>query len=164
MRRLVAMFSCVTLVLALSASSALADPPQNSVTGGGQQAIGFPNFFSLSAHSDANGANPHGSFSFSGGPPGSQPWHVNVTCLLVAGNDAIATGVADRPATAAGQVVVAEAVDNGNPKNGQPVDLLRFSFANSGGIYPGPSPECFLPIFPPIPIQNGNIVVRQAAP
>jgi hypothetical protein len=158
------MFSCAALGVALSASGARADPPQNSVTGGGQQAIGGPNFFSLSAHSDANGANPNGSFSFSGGPPGSQPWHVNVTCLLMlSSNDAVATGVVDRPATAAGQLVVAEAVDNGDPQNGQPVDLLRFSFASNGGIFQI-SPDCYFPVFGPVPIQEGNIVVHQAAP
>jgi hypothetical protein len=164
MRRLVAVLSGSVLAVAVSSGAALADAPQGSVTGGGQQFGPPPSFFTLAVHGDANGGNAKGSFGFANGPAGSHPWHVTVTCLLVSGNDAIATGVVDQPREAAGQLVVAEAVDNGEPRNGQAVDLLRFSFASNGGVFPGPTPNCFVPVFSPVPIQHGNIVVRQAVP
>lgn len=153
--------AAIGLAAMFAPAVAQADSPNNSVVGGGQQQGSDPAFFAISAHSNADSTNPRGSFTFENGPPGSHPWHADVTCLQVTGNDAIATGVVTQPADAAGQIVVAEAVDNGEPQRGQPVDYLRFSFESNGGVVQV-SPDCWAPIFPPVLIEHGNIVVNDA--
>ena len=61
---------------------------------------------------------------------GDKPIHARVTCLMVSGNDAIATGVVTQPKSSKGQIVVLEAVDNGGPGS-TPPDAIRFSFEGS---------------------------------
>jgi hypothetical protein len=66
------------------------------------------------------------------------------------------------PAANQGQIVVLDAVDNGNPHSGVP-DLIRFSF--EGAIEPVPGqPNCFLPLLPPVPVTKGNLLVHDATP
>jgi hypothetical protein len=103
------------------------------------------------------GAGPaaHGGLVFT--VPG-QPTHVaKVTCLVVVGNDAIATGIFTEPASVKGQRTVMEAVDNG----GASKDLLRFSF--TGFITPDlatdPGERCWRPVLPPTGIETGSILV-----
>jgi hypothetical protein len=87
-------------------------------------------------------------------------FHATVTCLQVSGRHGIATTVIDSsqdPSYRVGQIVVVEGVDNGNPTLTSVPDLWRASFDN-GGIHQVSS-RCWLPIFPPVAIQAGNIVV-----
>jgi hypothetical protein len=91
-------------------------------------------------------------------------FHATVTCLEVTGNDGIATAVIDSshdPAFPVGETVVAEGVDN-DP--GVATDLWRISFESNGGISPDTAhPGCFLPIFPPVAIQSGDILVSSGS-
>ena len=88
-------------------------------------------------------------------------FRARVTCLEVTGNDGIATAVitsSEDPNNPVGETTVAEGVDNSAQGT---TDLWRTSFANSGGIFPDAAhPECFLPIFAPVPIDAGRIRVR----
>jgi hypothetical protein len=127
------------------------------VAGGGQQAEPVCGGFGIAAHVQQQGSNAgpaSGSLLFT---CNNQPNHAVVTCLIVSGNQAFATATLDT-----GLPVVAHVVDNGDPVNGQPVDLLRFSF--TGFIFPSAIPGCMLPILPPVPINSGNLVVRMASP
>lgn len=64
------------------------------------------------------------------------------------------------PGFQVGDIIVAEGVDNGNPSNGVSPDLWRISFESNGGIYPTDQPQCWLPFYPPVPIDHGNIVAQ----
>jgi hypothetical protein len=89
-------------------------------------------------------------------------FHATVTCLMVSGNDAIATAVivsSQDPGFPIGEIIVVEGVDNGNPSQGSSPDLWRISFQNNGGILPTDDPRCSLPVFMPVPIESGNIQV-----
>jgi len=104
------------------------------------------------------GAGPaaHGGLvgTFAGG---STQVVAKVTCLVVVGNDAIATGIFTEPASLKGQITVMEAVGN----EGASKDLLRFSF--SGSIIPDPVTDpgghCWKPVLAPIGIESGTISV-----
>ena len=121
--------------------------------GGGKHAGGV--HFAFSAHSGPNGEDPRGEIQlFIAGE--MKP--AAVTCLIVTGNEAIITATSD---AVPGGIVVVDAVDNGNPADAIP-DLLRGSF--EGFIYESPNrPGCFLPVLPPVPVDQGNIVVKDAA-
>jgi hypothetical protein len=58
-------------------------------------------------------------------------------------------------------LILTEVVDNGNPVMGTPPDLIRNSFASNAGIMP-PSMgrPCGSAVNPPVPLEKGNIVVR----
>jgi hypothetical protein len=104
---------------------------------------------------------PAGSLTFTDTGAGTQSLHARVTCLIVVGNEAFATGVFTHPAAIEGQIVVLDAIDNGNPDDSATPDLIRFAFA--GAIDPAPGqPDCFLPVLAPVPLTAGNIVVHQA--
>jgi hypothetical protein len=90
---------------------------------------------------------------------GTKPIHADVTCLMVSGTDAIATGVITQPRSSAGQIVVLEAVDNGNPQS-TPPDAIRFSFE---GFIDQVSPDCWEPVLPPVDVVSGNVVVNDAS-
>lgn len=130
-----------------------AQSSQDFVTGGGHHS--FPDTqFTISAHNGPQG--PKGNFSFK--TAGEARIRAEVVCLTVTGNRAVATGVYTDE-DGAEQFVVMEAVDNGEP--GQtPPDRLRFSFAPV--IVEDPqNPGCFLPpSLNPVPVTEGNIVVR----
>jgi hypothetical protein len=114
--------------------------------------------FAISAHGVGPGAqgslNAHsltGSF------------HATVTCLRVIGNDGIATAVvswSNDPRTPVGEVLVGEGVDNGHPSKGTSPDLWRLSFQANGGIFPTARSGCWQPFFAPVPVRQGNIVVK----
>jgi hypothetical protein len=109
---------------------------------------------SISAH--GSGSNARGELN------ASTHFHAKVTCLQVTGNDGIVTAVIDQstdPAYPAGEIVVAEGVDNGNPRNHTSPDLWRISFESNGGVIVG-SNGCSSPIFAPVPVQTGNLVVQ----
>jgi len=104
------------------------------------------------------GAGPaaHGGFFFT--PPGEPTRHVaKVTCLVVAGNDAIATGIVTEPTTAKGERTVMEAVDNG----GASKDMLRFSFTPSieADLTTDSGGRCWRPLMSPMGIETGTILV-----
>ena len=165
-RTVVACFLVSALVLAGATSAAAQGSPNDFVVGGGQHlAFGTgPGVvaFGISAHSGPGGESPHGSLTFTNVGEGTQSLHAKVTCLIVVGNEAFATGVFTHPAAVEGQITVLHAVDNGNPHSSAP-DLIRFSFA--GAIVPVPGQEgCFLPVLPPVPVTRGNIVVHDATP
>jgi len=142
----------LTLALPPSANS---DPPQDFVTGGGHHA---QTQFTISAHV-SSGEVPRGNISYK---IEDQPrTKLEVICLIVSGNKAIATARVVFPESEAGRLVVMEAVDNGEPAPGQTEgpDLIRFSF--EGFIVPDPqNPGCYLPVLAPVPVINGNIVVH----
>jgi hypothetical protein len=104
------------------------------------------------------GAGPaaHGGFvgTFAGGST-----HVvaKVTCLVVVGNDAIATGIFTEPASVQGQRTVMEAVGN----EGASKDLLRFSFTPfiTQDLVTDPGGRCWRPVLAPIGIESGTISV-----
>jgi len=154
------------LVLFTTTGAAAQGPPHDAVTGGGQH-LAFGTgpgsvAFGISAHSGPSGEDADGSLTFNTVGEGTQSIHADVTCLIVDGNEAFATGVITHPKAIAGQVTVLDAVDNGNPGAGMP-DLIRFSF--EGFIFPvAGQPGCFLPVLPPVEVTNGNIVVRDASP
>jgi hypothetical protein len=163
MRKLISI-GAVLGVLALPATAAATHSPGSSgprdfVTGGGHHSLPDTQF-TLSAHSGPLGENPKGHLSFK--TDGGERFKADVTCVIVAGNQAFVTGVFTRPGSAEGQLVVAHAVDNGEPGDATP-DLLRFSFA--GAIFPVQNrPGCFLPFLPPVPVTQGNITVHDATP
>jgi hypothetical protein len=137
------------------------------VTGGGQHlAFGTgPGIvpFGISAHSGPLGEDPQGSLTFTNAGEGTQSFHARVTCLIVVDNEAFATGIFTHPESSEGEIVVLDAVDNGNPGQSSVPDLIRFSFA--GAIVPVPGqPDCFLPVLPPVEVTRGNIVVHDATP
>jgi hypothetical protein len=130
---------------------------QDKVTGAGHHSVPDTQF-TLSAHSGPLGEDPRGHLSFK--IEGQPRVHADVTCLIVVGTQAFATGVITRPAAAAGQLTVMHAVDAGNPNEITP-DLLRFSFVPF--IVPDANrPGCFLPVLPPVPVTQGNIVIDDA--
>jgi hypothetical protein len=148
---------------------ATGNSPKDFVVGGGHHSVPDTQF-TLSVHSGPLGENPKGQMSFK---IEDQPRiHVEVTCLIVVGNQAIATGVITRPAAFADQPVVMHAVDNGAPDGTLIPDLLRFSF--TGAITPTPTfvtppadqdlTGCLFPVLPPVPVTEGNIVVHDALP
>ena len=120
-----------------------------------------PNGFAVSAR--GTGPEAHGFFSFTlpFGPEGNtdedEDFVARVTCLIVVGNDAIATGIFTQPESAEGQRVVMEAVDNG----GAATDLLRFSFTGfiAADLTADPNGNCWRPSLGPVAIQTGHIAV-----
>ncbi len=162
MRGIVLVLAAVGLV-ATMASAASGRPRHDSVTVGGQHlAFGTgPQIVhaGVSAHSGAAGENPHGSMTFAIKGEGDKPIHARVTCLMVSGNDAIATGVVTQPKSSKGQIVVLEAVDNGGPGS-TPPDAIRFSF--EGSIIQV-SPGCWTPVLSPVDVLSGNVRVHDAA-
>ncbi len=146
---------------------------QPCVVGAGTQLqFGFfppPNGFAVFAV--GTGPAAHGYFSFTSpfdtGGPNSDHQDINyvarVTCLVVVGNNAIATGIFTQPESSEGQRVVMQAVDNGGGE--PPLDLLRFSFTPF--IHPDlttdPAGNCWRPVLPPEPIQTGHIAVGSLA-
>jgi hypothetical protein len=167
MRWAVLCCALVSAFLVSGAAGAAADgSPRDFVVGGGQHlAFGTgPGVVAvgISAHSGPAGEAPHGSLTWTNKGEGTQSFHAKVICLIVVGNEAFATGVFTHPAANQGQIVVLDAVDNGNPHSGVP-DLIRFSF--EGAIEPVPGqPNCFLPLLPPVPVTKGNLLVHDATP
>jgi hypothetical protein len=167
MRKLAVLLSCaLSTVLLVSGAASAAGGPHDFVVGGGQHlAFGTgPGVvaFGVSAHSGPSGEDPKGSLTFTNTGEGTQSFHAKVTCLIVAGNEAFATGVLTHPDSVEGQTVVLHAVDNGNPDSATP-DLIRFSFEPF--IVPEPGqPDCFLPVLAPVPVTKGNMVVHDATP
>jgi hypothetical protein len=114
-----------------------------------------------------------GSFTAATGElTAAEVFHAPVTCLEVTGYDGIATAVIDsshNPAYPVGETIVAEDFDTDAlvPKQTTPgvaTDLWRISFASNGGISPDfAHPDCFLPFFPPVPVERGDILVSPGA-
>ena len=147
----------VPLVLGVSGGAAGQGGPNDQVTGAGHHSVPDTQF-TISAHSGPAGEDARGTLSFK--IDGQPRIHADVRCLTVVGNQAFATAVITRPEAFAGQLVVMHAVDAGNLSDVAP-DLLRFSFVPF--ITPQPNnPGCFLPVLPPVPVTQGNIVINDA--
>jgi hypothetical protein len=135
------------------------------VTVGGQHlASGVgPEFVAagVSARSGPSGEHPKGTFTFTVTGQGQHAFHAKVICLIVVGNEAFATARYTQPKSVAGHLVVLDAVDNGNPGRSSTPDMIRFSF--EGSIVPI-SPDCYLPVLPPVEVQRGNVVIHDANP
>ena len=99
--------------------------PNDFVVGGGHHSVPDTQF-TISIHSGPLGENPKGQMSFK--IEDQDRVHVDVTCLVVVDNQAIATGMITRPEPVAGQPVVMHAIDSGEPDGTAIPDLLRFSF------------------------------------
>lgn len=141
----------------LVAPPASANPLPSMAGGGLQFGPHTASQFSISAH----GSGPDATGSLNAHAPSGR-FHAKVTCLQVTGNDAIATVIitsSHDPSNPVGEVLVGEGVDNGSPKGGTSPDLWRLSFQDNGGIVPTSQPACWLPIFTPVPVMQGNIVV-----
>jgi hypothetical protein len=164
MRRLLVALMAATLTAAAGTVIANAGSPENFVVGGGQHLAfgtgpGITNF-GVEARSAPDGSDVSGELTFINQGEGPA-FHAKVTCLIVAGNDAIATGVLTSPETSEGQTVVMEAVDGGKGSTRQGPDMIRFSFAGFINPVPG-KPGCFTPVLAPVEVINGNISVNQA--
>jgi hypothetical protein len=111
----------------------------------------------FSAHSGPNGENPQGHISVNG----ATLLRGDVVCLQVLGNRAIILAEETRPGDdiPQGQQFLLDVVDNGNPVNGTPPDLIRNSFVGSF-FPPTPTFPCGFPSLPPVPLGSGNIVVH----
>jgi hypothetical protein len=163
-------FAAITavMVLLLTARASSAGPPMDFVAGGGQHlAFGTgPDVvnFGITAHSGPAGENPTGAMTSQIAGEGSPAFHAEVTCLMVAANRAIATGIFTQPESARGQIVVGDFVDNSTSGT---ADLIRFSF--DGFITEVTPPSgvegpCFVPILPPVEVIRGKIVINDAQP
>ena len=116
----------------------------------------------FSAHSGPLGENPQGHISatFSAGK-----LRGDVVCLQVVGNQAyiLAKETRSDDAIPQGQQFLLNVVDNGNPVDGTPVDLIRNSFVGSFTA-PTTANPCGLPTLPPVRLVRGNIVVHDELP
>jgi hypothetical protein len=160
-RTLLASSTLALAALVASATPAAADPPHDAVTGGGVHNINVVD--GISAHSGPNGEDPRGNVTITIQGDGLFG-HGKVTCLLVDGNDAIITWVVtskNGSSLDAGDVVVTEVVDNGNPGESTTPDLIRNSFEGAI-VEDDDNPGCFLPVLAPVPVEQGNYTVRDA--
>jgi hypothetical protein len=111
----------------------------------------------FSAHSGPNGENPQGHISVNG----ATLLRGDVICLQVIANRAFIRAVETRTGDdiPQGDEFLLDVVDNGNPVNGTPPDLIRNSF---GGFIIPPSVAfpCGSPVLAPVPLGSGNIVVH----
>jgi len=115
------------------------------------------NLFGIFATGSGNVAS--GAMSFYAGSP-LKLVTATIRCLVVSGNDAIATG--DAVINSTQQVVVAELVDLNDPSDQANPDLLRFSF--DPFIRPDPdNPGCYLPTLAPTAIRSGDVRVVPGA-
>lgn len=160
-KSLVGTAAAAALLAATVATPASAAPPHDSVTGGGKHLLVLTE--GISAHSGPGGEDPRGNVTITQEGEGLFG-HGKVTCLLVTGNRAVITWVVTSKtstSTGEGQLIVTEVVDNGNPGESSTPDLIRNSF--EGAIFEDPAnPGCFLPVFAPVPVEQGNYRVRDA--
>jgi len=115
----------------------------------------------FSAHSGPAGENPQGHISTHVSGPAGFELRGDVVCLQVLGNQAYILAVETRTndGVPQGTQFFLHVVDNGNPVNGTPPDLIRHSFT---GFFTPPLPgfPCGLPVLAPVPLGSGNIVVH----
>jgi len=155
------------------------DPPPNDgghdfAVGGGHH-LGFvggpcndsePNCTStgFSAHSGPAGEDPQGHVS-SQSSGGVGKLRGDVVCLNVVGDQAfiLARETRTDDALPQGEQFFLHVVDNGNPVNRTPPDLIRISF---DGFFspPFPGAPCGIPFLSPVPLGSGNIVVHDELP
>jgi hypothetical protein len=113
--------------------------------------------FGLFASGVSNAAT--GTMTFYAGTPKQKLTTATVTCLQINGNDAIVSGTAKIDGVST--VVVAEAVDQGDPSGSPLSDSLRFSFAPV--VTPTDTPGCYLPVLAPVAIKSGDLHVDAGA-
>lgn len=112
---------------------------------------------------DPNGNNVHGAVNFHGLNAALPTFNGKVTCLQVVGNLATIGGAAAIDLGPFGQFngFAFQVLDNGEPVEGQPVDLLSPLFvlpeppSEANCVPPGAAPE--------FPMTEGNIVVHDAS-
>ncbi|HYU32919.1 MAG TPA: hypothetical protein VEW48_12215 [Thermoanaerobaculia bacterium] len=163
-----AIFALTAGIAAVSyAQGANGSSPIDFVVGGGHHSDPDTQF-TLSVHSGPLGQNAKGQMTLKIGDQARIL--VDVTCLIIDGNQAVATGLITRPASFAGQPVVMHAVDNGEPDRSLTPDLLRFSFdgfiSSTPNFVTPPAGQditgCLFPVLAPVPVTEGNIVVTDA--
>jgi hypothetical protein len=168
MRKLLVTIGAGLLAVAALPSASTAGA-HDFVVGGGQHVLGVVKE-GVSAHSGPLGEDPQGHISGISvdPPPVTQPEQTNgdVICLNVVGNEAFILSVPTHGTFPEGELILTHIVDNGNPVNGESVDLIRNSFLSNGGII---LPEfgggpCGTPVFPPVPVTNGNYLVHDELP
>jgi hypothetical protein len=146
--------------------SASPSPKHDFAVGGGQFLL-TPQNFGFAAQSGPNGEDARGHHTtrytvlddtFAG----------DVTCLTVTGNTAVYGGVVTNAGiifAPEGSGFLIEVIDNGEPVNGQPVDLIGGIAGPSAGLVLPPT-QCpaHLPAFatPPFLTESGNITVHDA--
>jgi hypothetical protein len=172
----------VVAAMASPAPGVLADAraaqPGDSAVGSGKNqfliALGEAHL-SVSAHSDAAGADPTGHVRATGDPDGSGPLEPfrlegEVTCLRVHDNRAAikyrfkhAEGSA-APLEGGGVQIFLE--DNGNPSGGEAVDRATFDPPQPAGAFEAAANQCNDPDSRTTydKIESGNFVVRDALP
>ena len=154
-----AVLAVVAALTMIPVSIASGGPPNDMAMGRGQHADGSS--LAISARSQPDGTDATGTIR--GETAGSEAIHADVICLVVSGNEAIITGVMNRPEWLFGHRIVVHAVDNGTAPGAGSPDLLRASYFTNGGIQNDPNhPGCFLPILPPDPVEKGEIQVMDA--
>src|SRR5262245_44275296 len=103
------------LALSVACRTSVGTPPKYLVSGAGQH-LAFGTgpavvSFGIKASSGPSGESPAGEMAFN--TEGERVFRAEVTCLIVAGNTAIATGKLTAPESAAGGIVVGHFVSNG---------------------------------------------------
>lgn len=117
----------------------------------------------FSAHSGPNGEDPQGHVSATFMTPQPYKLRGRVVCLNVQGNQAwilVLQQEAGTPGYPQGQHFLLHVIDNGNPVNGTPTDMI-VNIA-PGAFSPGPTTgpnRCGFSPFA-VPLQKGNIVVH----
>ena len=151
--------------------AAAASPPRDMAVGGANNTNGFFQI-GFSAHSEPLGEDPTGHVSARSRPQSGFPvpfrFGGEVTCLRVSGNRAAIKyrfDRADNPLLVGGGIEIF-AEDNGQPRNGQPVDQASFRAPLPRELFEATQPEvCDDPntaVYSPI--DHGNFVVRDASP
>ena len=158
MKRLIsfATASVIAVFLVVPAIVSAGNDAKHDSAVGGFRGVGGVNNVDVSAHSDANGANPYGHLNQTIAPSKgtARSDRFDVTCLEVQGTFAKIGLTASNAATAAnfpnGRVLLV--VDNGNPAGGQTVDT--YGYLNGTN-------DCTLPLSPASNLPaSGNILVQ----
>ncbi|HEX8743004.1 MAG TPA: hypothetical protein VF712_07710 [Thermoleophilaceae bacterium] len=118
---------------------------------------GLERHFIVSAHDGPNGAT--GTYQATYGKGKSrQEYHGRVTCVRVEGNRAIVGIVvtsSTRPDAVVGSGEIIRVIDNGNPNDGAPVDVV-----SPGNFSATPPTTCPEPTGDVTPTYSGNMLVR----
>lgn len=141
----------VAALAAMSPGVAVAAPPNDSVTGGGEHADSIVE--GISAHSGPAGEDTRGNVTITQQGTGLLG-RGRVQCLIVQGDEAFVTWVVEEgKGIPEGTLVVTHVVDFGA------FDLIRNSFEPF--IYPDDArPGCWRSFLPPVPVTKGNYVVQ----
>jgi hypothetical protein len=157
-------FATALVAATAIAGSAAADPVTSfgpgSVTGSGRASVATPGGvysfqLEVSARGDADGATGHLSLTDASGR-----YRADADCVLVAGNAAGVVGtITEGPD--AGELLVAEVVDNGHGAHGAPDAAV----AGPQAVVPGfdPCHPSLMDFSDAFPLDHGNFTVRDGS-